>query len=80
MKADFVVGQRVHMTPDAIKQGLAPRRHPVTAHGKVLGVDEVGSVKVLRDGRKTPSWYWGGFWNSCSNPRDCDRADAAAKA
>lgn len=58
----FKIGQRVRMTPRAIEQGFQGRA--TSTEGVVVGVGKPSkqSVRVLRDGIKTPDTYYAGFW------------------
>ena len=70
----FRVGQSVHYTALAIRQGLVGR-YPPSAHGDVKAVQDPFRVKVRRLGRKEANWYHIDFWTPCHTRETCIRRD-----
>lgn len=62
----FRIGQRVRMTQRALKQGLGGRAKRTNGQvlGTVVGHGHILSVRVKRDGLKTVSSYFVGFWRA----------------
>ena len=71
----FRVGQSVHLTRVAIRQGFVSRRYPPSAHGDVKAVQDPFRVKVRRLGRKEANWYHIDFWTACHTRETCIRRD-----
>jgi hypothetical protein len=62
----FKKGQRVRMTPQALRQGLGGRAKRIRGEvrGTVTGYEGGLSVRVRRDGLKTANSYYVGFWEA----------------